>query len=92
MKTLLQLLLATSEIPAYTVASTLSVTPSCLSRTAASVLHKRSVLRKCAEYFSGKLQGDAIVDSDLLLQTITQESLVMLARKLRIDGLKGGNR
>ena len=88
MKTLLQLLLATSESPAYAISAELGVTPSCLSRTAASVLHKRTVLRKCAEYFSGKL-GEATVDSDLLLQPINQESLVRLARTLRIESLKG---
>jgi hypothetical protein len=91
--TLLAALLNLSEKRQFEVAhDDLQISPSSLSRHAQGLLRKPSVLRRAAEYFSELLQGDAIVDADLLLVPIRGEHLVMLARKLRADTLKSGTR
>lgn len=87
-QTLLRLLL-NAITPQYEVAQSCKVSTASLSRHADGILKRQSVLKTLAQFFSSRLADGAIVDADLLTQRIRAEDLIMLARKLRADSLKG---
>lgn len=76
-RTLCQALLSSLDKPAFAIANELGISPTSLSKHAAGILKKPSVLRKLSVYLTEKIGGEIPITADHLLTNLSPQVLVL---------------
>jgi hypothetical protein len=90
-KTLMALLVASVNRPAFEVAQELGISSSSLTRHCQGSLRKPAVLKRVGGFFTKLVGGEVPVDDSLLTIKMSPAGLVALAEAIRTKNLRRGS-